>query len=370
MNRVSSLFRLFTLIILMLLPACDSDGTKNSLEGIINSYKKSGMLPSLAGTLYKNGKTEIYATGLKRANGPDSVNESSLYHIGSMTKAMTATMIATIVEDGLLDWNSTIFNVFPEMNGKIAAKFGAVTLTQLLTHRGGIAPFTELEHFQLVPEFSGTITDQRVSFSEWVINQSDSSKIGKYEYSNAGYTIASSMAEKVTGQSWETLMVNRLFVPLEITGYHFDWPAENGRDEPWGHTYENKKFVPFNPDSSLQFPVIFNPAGNLCMNIENYIKFVKAHIDGPAGQCSLLNQATFTSLQKAPVGSYAFGWETGIHSGNGQRFLIHNGSDGTFYSIVIILPKLKKAGVVFSNGYSETASEAVFNAAADIINEL
>ncbi len=357
-------------VILLLLCACDGDDTSKNLEGIIHACKNTGRHPSLAGAVYHKGTIQRYATGVKKEGQSDTVNENSAYHIGSMTKAMTATMIATIVEDGLLSWNSSILSVFPEMQGHIPSKFGTVTLTQLLTHRGGIAPFTELEHFLSVPEFSGTITEQRVSFSEWVIDQSDSSKIGKYEYSNAGYVIAASMAEKVTGQSWETLMTNRLFHPLEITDFYFDWPAENGRDEPWGHTYENNRFIPFNPDSALQFPVIFNPAGNLSLNLENYMKFVKAHIDGVEGLCPLLSKETFKLLHRAPAGTYAFGWETGIHSGNGQPYLIHDGSDGTFYSIVIILPNWKKAGVVLTNCYSDPASEAVVYAAAEMINEL
>ena len=349
--------------------ACGSDDKKN-LADIIDSYQNDARLPSLAGALYHGGHVSVYATGFKNAYGTDSVNENSLYHIGSMTKAMTATMIATIVEDSLLNWNTTILNVFPEMNGKIPVKYGTVTLSQLLTHRGGIAPFTELEHFLTVPEFTGTLTEQRAAFSEWVLNQSDTSKIGAYEYSNAGYTIAGAMAEKVTGQNWETLMANRLFAPLEITGYHFDWPAEEGRDEPLGHTYENNLFVPYNPDSSLQFPAIFNPAGNLSLNLENYLKFVKAHIDGIDGRCTLLAKETFRYLHKAPSGTYAFGWDTGTHSGNGQPFLIHDGSDGTFYSIVLILPNWEKAGVVFTNCYSDRANEAVVYAVAEIINEL
>lgn len=362
--------KLIILVGILIIVSCESNENNKNLADIIDAYRDDAGLPSLAGALYHGGHVSVYATGLKSAYGNDSVNENSLYHIGSMTKAMTATMIATIVEDSLLTWNTTILTVFPEMNGNIPVKYGSVTLSQLLTHRGGIAPFTELEDFLIVPEFSGTITEQRAAFSEWVINQSDSSKIGNYDYSNAGYTIAGAMAEKVTGQSWETLMANRLFAPLEITGYHFDWPAENGRNEPWGHAYENNKFIPFNPDSSLQFPVIFNPAGNLCMNLENYLKFVKAHIDGVDGQSTLLAKETFKYLHKAPSGTYAYGWDTGIHSGNGQPYLIHDGSDGTFYSIVLILPNWEKAGVVFTNCYSDHASEAVFYAVAEIINEL
>ena len=350
--------------------ACGSDDNKKNLADIIDFYRNDARLPSLAGALYHGGHVSVYATGLKNVYSSDSVNENSLYHIGSMTKAMTATMIATIVEDSLLNWNTTILNVFPEMNSRIPARFGAVTLSQLLTHRGGIAPFTELEHFLTVPEFTGTLTEQRAAFSEWVLNQSDTSKIGTYDYSNAGYTIAGAMAEKVTGQNWETLMANRLFAPLEITGYHFDWPAEEGRDEPLGHTYENNLFVPYNPDSSLQFPAIFNPAGNLSLNLENYLKFVKAHIEGAEGQCSLLSETMFDYLHTAPAGNYAYGWSTGFHAGYGQPFLLHDGSDGTFYSIILILPNWNKAGIVFTNCYSENAAESAFYAADDIIKEL
>ena len=43
------------------------------------------------------------------------------------------------------------------------------------------------------------------------------SPIGEFSYSNAGYLVAAAMAEKLTGQSWETLMGERLFAPLGMS---------------------------------------------------------------------------------------------------------------------------------------------------------
>ena len=53
-------------------------------------------------------------------------------HIGSCTKAMTATLIGMLVESGLLTWSTTIRDVFPELASRLHPDFQKVTLSQLL----------------------------------------------------------------------------------------------------------------------------------------------------------------------------------------------------------------------------------------------
>ena len=47
-------------------------------------------------------------------------------HMGSCTKAMTATMIGTLVEEGKLSWKSTIRTVFPESAEQLHPQFQGV----------------------------------------------------------------------------------------------------------------------------------------------------------------------------------------------------------------------------------------------------
>ena len=59
--------------------------------------------------------------------------------------------------------------------------------------------------------------------------------VGDFLYSNLSYALAGAMAERLTGKSWETLMQERLFVPLGITTAGYGPPGTPGQvDQPWG----------------------------------------------------------------------------------------------------------------------------------------
>src|SRR5437016_6603372 len=78
------------------------------------------------------------AAGTRARNRPEKVTIDDKFHLGSCTKAMTATMCATLVEEGKLKWDSTLAEIFPEEAAKMRADYKTVTLTQLLTHHAGV----------------------------------------------------------------------------------------------------------------------------------------------------------------------------------------------------------------------------------------
>jgi len=337
------------------------------MEHILSAYKTDYDLPSIAGGVIINGQMDVFLSGIRKNGLSERVTENDHYQIGSNSKAMTATMIATIVEDGLISWDSSILEIFPEFRDVIPSCFCSVTLTQLLNHHGGIDPYEEIEDFLAVPQFSGTISQRRYKFTEWVLNTSDTIKIGEYQYSNAGYVIAAAIVEKVTNFNWEELMEIRLLNPLGISAY-FDWPAEGGRVGPWGHTFGNNSYIPYNPDSSLQFPEVFNPAGNMSISMNDYLKFIKLHIDGLAGNSGFLNKNVFQTLHN-PVNNSSLGWAEITDPETGELKSFHEGNDGTFTAFVIINHTRSKGSAVFTNCSSEKSSEAMIYGCIELMDK-
>lgn len=72
---------------------------------------------------------EIAAVGVRRDGAPDRVTSSDRFHIGSDVKAMTATMLATLVEGGQLNWGATPSAVFTDAKDGILPDYRDVTLT-------------------------------------------------------------------------------------------------------------------------------------------------------------------------------------------------------------------------------------------------
>jgi CubicO group peptidase (beta-lactamase class C family) len=100
---------------------------------------------------------ELVVVGVRRSGAPDLVTPADRFHIGSDAKAMTATMLATLVEKGKLGWDTTPSAVFPEAKDRILPDYRDVTLTDLLAHRAGLPAYDDSDgpEFRQLTSFSG-----------------------------------------------------------------------------------------------------------------------------------------------------------------------------------------------------------------------
>src|SRR5262249_45906975 len=109
-----------------------------ALEDLLEPVRAAHNLPSLAGAVFSSDNLlAIGAVGVRKLADSTAVTRTDLSHLGSDTKAMTATLIALYVADGTLRWDTTMAEAFPAEAASFAAAYRGVTLEQLLDHRGG-----------------------------------------------------------------------------------------------------------------------------------------------------------------------------------------------------------------------------------------
>ena len=112
--------------------------TTNS-TAIIEAIRKKHDVPALAMVVLKDGQIrDRAATGVRKLGDTTLVTTNDLWHIGSCTKSMTATLAARLVDEEKLTWTTTIAEVFPELKGKMNPQYETVTIEQLVMHRGGV----------------------------------------------------------------------------------------------------------------------------------------------------------------------------------------------------------------------------------------
>src|SRR5690606_38737298 len=71
-------------------------------------------LPALAGLVLRDGRVEgVAALGSRCAGRAEAVTVDDPWHLGSCTKAMTATLIGSLVERGALRWEATLGELYP-----------------------------------------------------------------------------------------------------------------------------------------------------------------------------------------------------------------------------------------------------------------
>ncbi|MGH3316709.1 MAG: serine hydrolase domain-containing protein, partial [Nocardioidaceae bacterium] len=286
--------------------------------------------------------------------GPARADRHDRFHLASLTKAVTATAVARLVERGLVDWASTPGDVLPHLAESMDPTLRDVTLRQLLTHRAGVAKFTTMPHFDALPDWQGTPEQRRRSFTRWLLRRPPATPVGRYSYSNAGYTIAARMAAEVSGRPWRRLVRSQVFRPLGVRTW-FGWPADRP-GEPWGHWLVRGRLRPAAPDA-YRFPDLVAPAGNIAVRPRGYTRFLQVHLRGLSGHDTRLLRASTIRFMHRPVGAYAMGWVR--RRINGVMTSLHDGTAGTFSALAAIQPGRRLAAAMFANAGGRRGSSAV-----------
>ncbi len=335
----------------------------------IESLRQKHHLPALAVVVVKDSKIcERAATGVRKVGNPALVTTSDLFHIGSCTKSMTATLTALMIEAGTLRWDTTIAEAFPEMKNSMNTQYRAVTVEQLLTHRGGFPTQPPAGAWKRAWEKKGSAREQRYEFIQAVLSHPPASAPGaKFVYSNQGYAIVGAMLERLTGRAWEELLREKLFEPLGMKSAGFGVPGTAAEvDQPWGHLIDGGTIKAVQSDN----PPSIGPAGTVHCSLDDLAHYTIIHLQRGRGNGGLLKAETFRKLHQPPEGGdYACGWisvERGWAHGSA---LTHNGSNTMWYVVMWLAPERSFSVVVGANIAGPEAEKACDEAASAMIGK-
>ena len=326
------------------------DMINEELTKIISEGKAPGMIAAI---ISSDGIIDIAAAGVRKAGTSVAMTDKDLVHLGSCGKAMTSTMITTLVAEGKMSWDMKLTEAIPELKNNIHPDLQNTTLWQLLTHRAGL-PKNPIDWSAHADK---NIIDRRFSILKDNIILAPAYTDGEFHYSNFGYVVAACMAEHITGLSWEVLMRERLFEPLGMTTAGFGDPVKNKSiDQPWGH---NKSWIgnKWKPSRSYYGEAI-SPAGRVHCSVEDWAKFISLQLPG---ENTILDRTLLNKLIE-PVGIYAGGWVVAQQAEQPWAkgiVLIHAGSNEIWYASVLVAPNLDRAYVVVTNSCDFGVTEGV-----------
>lgn len=331
-------------------------------------------LPAVAAVVVRSDSVlAVSATGVRRRGRSATVSARDRFHLGSNTKAMTATLIALLVEAGTLSWDTTPAAVWPGLSDSMHPAWRDATLAQLLAHRAGIQPFTNTREYQELPRFDGDPNERRAAFSRYLLQRAPAYRPDSaFVYSNAGYAVAAAMAEQARGVSLEQMMRQRLFEPLGIDG-GFGWPAAVDSNQPWGHrTRGGDTLRVHEPTGGYRRGLgpLWTAAGDVHMSMPDYGRFLQLHLRGLRGaETRLLTpfaiqamhesrgpMAAGTEADSTGAAGYGLGWV--VHEFLGARSSSHAGSVGTFKARATVQPSQDLAVAVVANAGHDAADEA------------
>jgi CubicO group peptidase (beta-lactamase class C family) len=316
------------------------------LDAVLQQYH----VPALAGVILDStGVKLISVTGIRKKGEAANVTIDDVWRLGSTTKALTATMIAALVEQKKLSWDSNLAGVFPELG--LSGPTGQITLLQLLTHRAGLPANAD---WGAIAKTGSRAEQRKAAVANLAALKLMSPPGSRYIYSNWGYVIAGAMAEQVTGKTYEELMQSLVFGPLQMKSAGFSaGPTPGSLDAPWGHDWEGR------PSLHEDLPVTAAAGSTLSCSLADWGKFISDHLRGAEGKPALLRPDSYARLHSAPFGgTYALGWMITHPSWGGGEVLEHTGTDAYNYALVLMAPARDLAILTVCNAASELACRA------------
>lgn len=354
-------------------PTTDSPVIKDRLKDLVPKIRADKKLIGLGAMIMVDGKVIASAvSGERMRGGGVGLEVGDRWHLGSITKSMTATMIARLVEKQEIKWTTTVGECFGE-SIQMHADCRGITLEQLLTHTSGTPPnFPIVTQFQRPAEGKERVNARKTAVAA-VLKKKPSSQPGKsFVYSNVGFTVAAAMVEEKTGKSWEDLIRQELFVPLSLTHAGFGPPKDGEKklDQPRGH----QKIGPFKRVAGQgdDNTPIMGPAGSVHMTLADLCAYGNEHLAGEHGKGKLLKAETYKQLHTPRKQNYAFGWLVPKENGvTDQRLIWHNGSNTMWYALLVLLPDRNAVVSVTSNdGDLKSAEDAAFQIVKEFANML
>jgi CubicO group peptidase (beta-lactamase class C family) len=335
------------------------------LEEIIAGVSQKYGVPAMAVALVTDqGLQQAAAVGVRKWGDPTPVTLDDSWPLGSDTKIMTSALASILVDQRMLNWDSTVSDMFPDIATSIDPDFKSVTLLQLLSHRAGLPH--DIDYYLLAQ--SASLQDQRVAAARMALSQKPTNTPGTVtQYSNIGYVIAGAMIERATGMDWESAIEQYLFSPLGMASAGFGGLGTIGMvDQPWGHYQSDPPKVCCNGPAAANNSLVLGPAGTVHCTIQDWAKFITDQLRGARGEQAFLSPQAYTMLLTNYGGDYSLGWALVEGDWAGGVAYGHAGSNGIYYAEAWVVPNLNYAVMVLANA----AGGTTFDAAQEAIEKV
>jgi len=336
----------------------EEEGFADALEAI----RRRAEVPALGAIAFSTGKIlDEAVTGRRLRTTPDApVTRDDRFHIGSITKSMTAVLAAQFVEKGRLRWESTLGEI---LDFPLHQQVRPVTLWQLLRHRSGLRrDIPDGLYHELRLSDKPPLEQRRELARVMLAKRPERAPENTYEYSNAGYTFAGLMLETVAAQPWEEVVQREIFAPLGLKSGGFGAPAKNpdNVDQPWGHREAGPAVRP-GPEAD-NVPAI-GPAGTVHLSLPDLARYAQWHLRETAPKPGLVTAASLARLHGAgQPDDYYGGWIRAARPWAGGQAITHTGTNTMFFAVLWLAPA-RDFGVLAACNQGGAAAEKACDAA-------
>ncbi|MBA2629729.1 MAG: beta-lactamase family protein [Thermoleophilaceae bacterium] len=326
------------------------------LGGFVERAMKSTGVPGVAVGLVQDGKV-VFADGFgtRELGGNEKVDASTLFMIASNTKAMTTLMLAKLVDEEKVTWETPVTSVLPSFRLGSAATTGQVKVKHLICACTGLPR----QDYEWLFQFEGVTPDSALAT---LATMQPTSGFGEmFQYSNplagaagfAGGHVAYPGLE--LGAAYDSAMQRLVFDPLGMKATTFDYAVALRGNHAMPHS-PDVDGAPTHAVMELNYSIIpMRPAGAAWSNVRDVLAYVTMELaEGalPDGRRYISREALLERrAAQVPIGKNAtYGMGLQVDTTYGVWVVHHGGDMIGFHSDMMWLPGHGVGAVVLTNG--------------------
>lgn len=296
-------------------------------------------LPSLAVSLIDGDEYCCSVSGRRSAHRQGLAQLEDVYNWGSISKMLTVQLIEQLVAEKKLSWSDRLGQMLPDC--PMREEFATVKLSQLASHYSGLPDNLDPSCY---PDESWNDAEVPATLRRDCLELIMASTPLKteYRYSNLGYIVLARVVESVTGQSWNVLVRNRIFLPNDMRSASVGYTWPEWVDPLWLHRWDGEDLIAYRPQIRYGNTRLLDGADQARGSIVDLTRFGRAQMQRPRG---------------AP---WPYGWVAWPHpSGAKDRLLFfHNGSN-TFQYAALWLDPHRRQGVCLATNVGSDAKGSI-----------
>jgi CubicO group peptidase (beta-lactamase class C family) len=276
---------------------------------------------------------------------------ATMFELASISKQFTATIIIKLKEAGKLNYEDAVEKYIPGL------PYPGITIRQLLNHTSGLPEYEKL----MDKEWDKTKVASNADIIAYLkkFHPVPLFKPGeKYTYSNTGYVLLASIAEKVSGEDFISLCHQWIFDPLKMTSTDIRTKRQKDsiKNFAYGHILSKEKNRFIQADSFPAFNYNFwlgqrKGPGRVSSCSSDLLKWDRAlYTDKIVSQASLQEAFTPGKLNDGSSTEYGFGWSLRTNPKLG-KVIWHDGDNPGYRTIIVRFVDADKTIILLTNKY-------------------
>ncbi|MDD4953077.1 MAG: serine hydrolase [Desulfovibrionaceae bacterium] len=332
------------------------------------AYAQQGMrdwnIPGMAVAVVHDGEL-IYAKGfgVRKKGGQDPVTPNTVFQIGSMSKAFTATLVAMLADSGDLSWKDRVIDQLPEFrmfDPWVTREFQVADLmaqhSGMPAHAGMAEIFFDVDRADIIRNL------RRV--------RPASSFRSEFAYQNNLFLVAAAIIEAKTGKGFEDNLSKRIFGPLGMSSASADlWGYTAAKDRAALHRVLKGQVKALPEDWTYNYwPYLYCPAGGINASAMDMAAWLKLNLNqGQAAGRRLVSKENMaylhspkTIIRDSDLGQGVYYCQAWVYQEyEPLDFVWHNGETSGAHNICAFMPKAGLGLVVLTNLKDNKLPEAL-----------